>query len=35
MDGIQPNAEIKALIKTGQDLKKQQIIDMKNFIKKL
>ena len=35
MDGIQPNAEIKALIKTSKNLKKQQITDMKNFIEKL
>ena len=35
MDGIQPNAEIKALIKTSQDLKKQQITDMIKFTKKL
>lgn len=35
MDGIQPNAEIKALIKTSKDLKKQQITDMKNFIEKI
>lgn len=35
MDGIQPNAELKALIETSHALKKQQIRDMINFTQKL